>query len=80
MIAGQDSLIHTNLQKNNNYFNLACDFMEPFRPIVDLMVLTFAKEDFSSEAKSYLQTLPTINIKYKEGKYKIKSVVSAFIN
>lgn len=69
--------IHHKNQKN--YFNLACDFMEPFRPIVDLLVLNKLGEKFNKDFKRYLQDLSNLNIEYKNGTYKFKSVVSSFI-
>lgn len=40
-----------------NHFNLSCDFMEPFRPLVDQTVLAMALEDFSSAEKLTLVNL-----------------------
>ncbi len=40
-----------------NHFNLSCDFMEPFRPLVDQIVLAMALNDFSSAEKLTLVNL-----------------------
>lgn len=69
--------IHHNNQYN--YFNLACDFMEPFRPIVDLIVIKNYSEIFDKEFKKQLQCLPNLNIIYNDGKYQIKSVIGFFV-
>ena len=40
-----------------NHFNLSCDLMEPFRPIVDGFVKSLAPQEFSTEEKRKLQSL-----------------------
>ncbi|MEG0797868.1 MAG: type II CRISPR-associated endonuclease Cas1 [Acidaminococcaceae bacterium] len=44
----QLGLFHDNMF---NYFNLGCDFMEPFRPLVDRVVLNLTGEQFEQAEK-----------------------------
>ncbi len=44
-----------------NPFNLSCDLMEPFRPIIDLQVLTLNEENFKNELISFLHHEVLIN-------------------
>lgn len=48
-----------------NYFNLACDLMEPFRPLVDDIVITMNHDHFGSDEKMILVDVlnQTVNIK-----------------
>lgn len=50
----QIGLFHSN---RFNHFNLSCDLMEPFRPIVDGFVKSLAPQEFSTEEKRKLQSL-----------------------
>ena len=50
----QIGLFHSN---RFNYFNLSCDLMEPFRPIVDGFVKKLSPEAFETEEKRKLQSL-----------------------
>jgi CRISPR-associated protein Cas1 len=53
-----------------NPFCLADDFMEPFRPLVDVMVyllLTEGKAEITSEAKKHLVDILHIKVKTTEG-------------
>jgi len=47
--------VHHENQFNN--FNLGCDFMEPYRPIVDLMVYESDMEEFGTKEKHYMAQL-----------------------
>ena len=62
-----------------NEFNLACDFMEPFRPIVDRAVDEWVAESFDSDARRMLSDLPNKVVAYRGGSYKLDSVVSLFV-
>ena len=46
-----------------NAFNLGCDLMEPWRPIVDEIVYRLAPQKFETEEKRILQTLSQIKVK-----------------
>lgn len=58
----QMGLFHDNMF---NQFNLSCDLMEPFRPLIDRFVLSSSYKSFTSEEKhdlvSILNTSVTIN-------------------
>lgn len=62
-----------------NQFNLSCDFMEPFRPIVDLLVFDNVEEDFTSDTKNLLVDMLNLSIPYKGGIYRCSSVISLYI-
>ena len=62
-----------------NQFNLACDLMEPFRPIVDRVVYDNFSGDFSRDLKLTLLSFPTMVMKYKDGNYTVSSIVSLYI-
>ncbi len=62
-----------------NQFNLACDFMEPFRPVVDRMVDEWVGASFDSNARRLLGDLMNNTVEYKEGNYKLGSVVSLYV-
>lgn len=62
-----------------NQFNLACDLMEPFRPLVDRVVIDNFEGDFTRELRLTLLSVPTMVVEYKDGSYKVSSVVSLYV-
>ena len=62
-----------------NQFNLACDLMEPFRPIVDRVVIDNFGYEFDSDVKRALADLANCQINYQDGMYRVSSVVSLYI-
>lgn len=62
-----------------NQFNLSSDFMEPFRPIVDLLVFDNVEEDFTPDTKHLLVDMLNLSILYKGGIYRCSSVISLYI-
>lgn len=62
-----------------NEFNLACDLMEPFRPMVDRMVDEWIGAEFDSGARRMLGDLMNTTVGYRGGAYKLGSVVSLFV-
>ena len=62
-----------------NQFNLACDLMEPFRPLVDRVVLDNFEGDFTRDLRLTLLSISTMVVEYKDGDYKVSSVVSLFV-
>ena len=62
-----------------NQFNLACDFMEPFRPAVDKLVVDYLASDFDSDTKHALGDLANKSMSYQQGSYRLASVVSLYI-
>ena len=61
-----------------NQFNLACDFMEPLRPVVDQQVIDCFTLSFSRDVKRALQDLPNRSITYRGGVYRLTSVLSLY--
>ena len=62
-----------------NEFNLACDLMEPFRPIVDRMVDEWIGAEFDAGSRRILGDLMNATVLYKDGEYRLSSVVSLFV-
>ena len=62
-----------------NQFNLASDFMEPFRPVVDRLVVDSAIEVFDRTIRRVLGDLANRTLAYKGGSYRFGSVVSLYV-
>lgn len=62
-----------------NQFNLACDLMEPFRPAVDRLVVDCMNSDFDAEMRRTLGDLANTYARYREGSYRLSSVVSQYV-
>lgn len=62
-----------------NQFNLACDLMEPFRVAVDRLVVDNLTVDFDSDMKRLLADLGNVAAYYKEGTYRLNSVISCYV-
>ena len=62
-----------------NNFNLTCDFMEPFRPIVDRLVYDNIEDEFGKIEKRLLVDIPNITISYSGGQYRVGSVISRYV-
>lgn len=62
-----------------NAFNLACDFMEPFRPAVDQLVVDYLPSVFGSDTKRVLGDLANKSVSYRDGSYRFSSVLSLYI-
>lgn len=79
-------LTQIGIKHNNeyNYFNLSCDLIEPFRPIVDEYVFLHKNEGFSAEIKLDLVTLTAKKVKYDGQEvilsYAIKKAVKSVID
>ena len=61
-----------------NQFNLSCDFMEPFRPLVDRIVFDNFDGEFSRETKLLLVDMLNQGIAYRGGTYRVGSVISLY--
>ena len=72
----QQGICHRN---EYNQFNLSCDLMEPFRPIVDRVVFDNIEGDFTKEDKRLLVDMLSRSIPYREGSYRVASVISLYI-
>lgn len=62
-----------------NQWNLACDFMEPFRPYVDFLVVYAGIEDFNEQMRRLLIDMMNREVSYQGGSYKMGSVVSRYV-
>lgn len=68
-----------NHRNEYNQFNLACDFMEPFRPAVDRLVVDYLSGDFDIDTKHALADLANKGMVYKGGTYRLVSVVGQYV-
>ena len=62
-----------------NQFNLSCDLMEPFRPIVDRVVFDNVDADFTKTDKRLLVDVLNHTVSYRDGSYKVSSVISFYV-
>lgn len=62
-----------------NQFNLSCDLMEPFRPIVDRIVFDNIDGDFTKTDKRLLVDMMNQSVPYRGGAYRIGSVVGLYV-
>lgn len=72
----QQGICHCN---EFNQFNLSCDLMEPFRPIVDRIVFDNVEGDFTREDKLLLVDMLNQAIPYRGGSYRVSSVISLYV-
>lgn len=63
-----------------NQFNLSCDLMEPFRPIVDRLVFDNIDGDFTKDDKYLLIDMMNQSIPYRGGSYRVGSVVGLYVH
>lgn len=62
-----------------NHFNLSCDLMEPFRPLVDQAVLKMDLENFTTQHKHLLQQLLNTCILLDEKQYTLNSAIGVYV-
>lgn len=62
-----------------NQWNMSCDFMEPFRPFVDLVIIRSGVPSFGTAMRRLLIDIMNREVKYDDGVYKMGSVVSRYI-
>lgn len=72
----QEGIYHHN---EFNQFNLSCDFMEPFRPIIDRIVFDNVEGDFTKDDKLLLVDMLNQAIPYRGGAYRVSSVISLYV-
>lgn len=75
-VLSQVGICHRN---EYNQFNLSCDLMEPFRPAVDKLVVDYLAVDFDSDMRRVLGDLGNTYVDYRDGSYRLSSVVSQYI-
>lgn len=63
-----------------NQFNLSCDLMEPFRPVVDKLVHDNFDGELTKELKIVLVDMLNNAIPYRGGSYRVASVISYYVN
>ena len=80
-IAARGYLTQMGVNHRNEYnqLNLACDFMEPFRPVVDRLVCTYISSSFGKDEKRVLVDVGNSQLAYRGGSYKLHSVVSLYV-
>lgn len=62
-----------------NQYNLTCDFMEPFRPIIDNFVYFNRKREFDSKYKMDLVNIFNTKFKYKNKLYTLKDIIRLYV-
>lgn len=62
-----------------NLYNLSCDLMEPFRPLVDRLVYDNVEGDFTRDTKRLLVDMLNVAIPYRGGSYRVASVISLYV-
>ena len=62
-----------------NHFNLGCDLMEPFRPVVDRIAMAQDELVFDKEARRQLVGMMNNTVAYKGGVYRVSSVISLYV-
>lgn len=62
-----------------NQYNLSCDLMEPFRPIVDKLVYDNVEGEFSKNIRRLLVDMLNTAIPYRGGSYRLSSVISLYV-
>ncbi|WP_338817569.1 type II CRISPR-associated endonuclease Cas1 [Parvimonas micra] len=61
-----------------NPFNLSCDFMEPFRPLVDKLVVEMGIDNFGTDEKRNLQQLLSTQLYIKNKEYYLQDVIKIY--
>ncbi len=62
-----------------NHFNLGCDFMEPFRPVIDLFVLENHERGLDTAVKVELLDLFSEEYRTALGIYRLSSILSLYV-
>lgn len=67
--------------RSTNSFNLACDLMEPFRPLVDFLVKTYTLENntFDTKAKHHLLNIFDLDIKISGQRQKLIAAIRYYV-
>ena len=62
-----------------NHFNLSCDFMEPFRPVIDLFVLNHLDCELDTEVKKEMLAAFSDFYPAKQGSYRLTSIIAMYV-
>ena len=62
-----------------NPWNLACDFMEPFRPYIDVVIVRTNPDKFDTETRRQLIGIMSDTVSYDGGSYKLSSAISHYV-
>lgn len=62
-----------------NHFNLACDFMEPFRPVIDLYAVNNHERGLDTEVKAEILSLFSKEHRFEQGSYRLSSIIALFV-
>ena len=68
--------IGINHKNDFNHFNLACDFMEPFRPVIDRFVIDNIDSELNKDTKIELINLLEKSHQFNGGEYRLRSIMS----
>ncbi len=63
-----------------NHFNLACDLIEPFRPLIDKIVCEHFAQNFDNDIRHALCGFVDYQLFYMNGRYKAASVIKSYIS
>ena len=61
-----------------NPFNFSCDLMEPFRVLVDRLVVQMEGESFDTDSKRQLQNIPNLKVKIAGKEYTVLDAVGIY--
>lgn len=83
-IAAQGKLTQLGIWHDNifNYFNLSCDLMEAFRPLVDKYVKSMTlelKQELTKENKHHLLKILEEEVQINDRKYKLPKGISVYV-
>ncbi|MCM1043369.1 MAG: type II CRISPR-associated endonuclease Cas1 [Corallococcus sp.] len=76
---GYTANIGINHNNEFNHFNLSCDLMEPFRPLVDRAVLTMDCTTFTKEHKHLLQQVLNREITFDGKRYSVNNAIGLYV-
>lgn len=76
---GYSTQLGLNHKNEFNFFNLACDLIEPFRPIVDRFVFDMNGDNFDAEYKHKLCEIFLTSLKINKTTYCLSDGISLFV-
>ena len=80
VLVSKGILLELGIKHSNefNFYNLSCDFIEPFRPIVDYEVRTKIKEKFEIEERLMLASITEKQVKIKKQVYYLNNAIDIY--